>query len=272
MSKSLFWKLFRKAWDTAFTEELIQNAWKKASLWPLNPTLVICQITRPEPPVAISEAPKTPFSSKGIRRLQRIYQFNPSTDALKLLFKCSLKLAAQHEIDEHVKAGLFKSLDIEKNKRRRPKAIGLAKDEERGAQLWSPTKVQRAKAELAEKQAIAEQEKLERVDAKAQKAARDIEQGLQKELRRQERAEAAAAKQAIKAAKSKAYQERLAANQAAKAAKAIPQVPKTIPAKLKPVLKANTVVTAIEKEGRVAKQVSVSARGRTRKPTKKYGA
>lgn len=82
MIKSMFWKAFKVAWTAAFSEEIIQGAWKKSGLWPINGALVIAQITRPEPLVAISLAPTTPMTSKGIRRYQRLYKTSGSISVL----------------------------------------------------------------------------------------------------------------------------------------------------------------------------------------------
>ena len=166
---------------------------------------MISQITRPEPIVDSLLTPLTPMTSKGIRRYQRLFVANGSTTALKLIFKATIKLSAQHSIDQHVKQGLFNSLDIEKKKRTRGKALNLSGDTEKGAQFWSPARIHRAKADLAQKEADIEQERLRKLDAKSLKAARDIEEELQKGIRKFKRDKITTENKAKKAAKSAVY-------------------------------------------------------------------
>jgi hypothetical protein len=209
---------------------------------------------------------KTPRSSKAIRRLHREYQFNPSTSALKLIFKVNITLAAQHEIDSHVKEGLFRSLDIEKQKRRRPRALGLAGDNDGGAILWSPARIRRAKEELEQKAATIEQSKLNKANAKAAQEARDTEEDLQKEIRKEQRAKIAATNRASKAAISAAYQARIATNNAKKAAL---DSQKKAPAKGKAAPKVKEVVDLVHTKDWVDEQEIVTSRGRRRRVPKK---
>jgi len=85
MKKKQFLKLFRLAWNSAFTIENIQKVFAKPSIWPYNPALILkvicCLVT---PPEAIQPIPlliqrlKTPRSTKSIRRFQADFRKKPS--------------------------------------------------------------------------------------------------------------------------------------------------------------------------------------------------
>ena len=75
MSKILFYPIFRVAWNASFTKENILHAWEKAGIWPLEPDLILSQITRPSspPPQYVPDYLKTPQSSKTIGQFQKSY-------------------------------------------------------------------------------------------------------------------------------------------------------------------------------------------------------
>ncbi len=102
------------------------------------------------PPVLDSS---TPLSGRAIRRVQRQYRKMPTHPLTDLLFKTSIKLAAQHEIDRFTISGLERAIEVEKSKRKRGKVLNLVGEEESGPQFFSPTKIQRALDYEAQKQA-----------------------------------------------------------------------------------------------------------------------
>ncbi len=142
-------------------------------------------------------------------------------------------------VDNHVKRGLFESLNIEKKKRKRGKRLNLLQEESKGAELWSPAKVRRAKELLAKKEAAIEQKKLNRQDTLAINAAKKEEERLQVALRKEERAMLAAEKRAEKAAKSAEVKAKRAV------AKLLPKKPRVrtrVPLKSIPVSKAIDII------------------------------
>jgi hypothetical protein len=188
MNKSKFWTLFKKAWDTAFIAETIQQSWQKSGIWPFNPELVIGQITKPLPPSPVKSGPATPMTCKGLRRAGRAYMFNPSMATFNLIFKATLKLPAQVSIDEHVKKGFIEALKGEKKKRGRGKRMNLCGEEACGAMIYTPTKIAQARVYQKEKE---EEERLKRVAKEEEKAlneARKQEERIQIDLRKEERA------------------------------------------------------------------------------------
>jgi hypothetical protein len=110
VSKRLFMDLYKKARNEAFSQRNIQQAWKGAGLFPLDPERVISMaIPRPStPPAQISSAappapptPKTPRSSVNVQSLQQ--QILSSSAPLSPLARLSiLKIceAAQRAMGE----------------------------------------------------------------------------------------------------------------------------------------------------------------------------
>ena len=81
MSKRLFYSFFKKAWETSFTENNIEAAWRATGIWPYNPdkTLTICTQKPPSTPVKklhVRFAVKTPLSCHAMRQLARQGQLN----------------------------------------------------------------------------------------------------------------------------------------------------------------------------------------------------
>lgn len=109
---------------------------------------------------------KTPMTTKGVRRLQQEWQRNPTPGKLSLLFRSQEALAAQHELDLHVKRGLFETIKEEKRRRQRGKRLNLVGEEGMGAQLFSAEVVCKAKDFASEKETREALEKDEKVKRK----------------------------------------------------------------------------------------------------------
>jgi hypothetical protein len=122
-----------------------------------------------------------------MRKVQRLYHANKNPVTLNLILKAALKLSAEHEVDEHVKKGLIKSLELEKKKRKRGKKMNLAGNETNGCELYGPTEISEARAFQKEKEERATQEKEDKAIKKSEADARKVEEALQKEIRREER-------------------------------------------------------------------------------------
>jgi DDE superfamily endonuclease len=107
MSKRLFYPLFRDAFEEAFEKSRIERAFEKAGIWPFNPSAIINILEKPSlEELGQSEKPKTPMTSRAIRRIHREYKANHSVSKLKLILHGHEKLAAQHSINEHIIDGL----------------------------------------------------------------------------------------------------------------------------------------------------------------------
>ncbi|KAL5316021.1 hypothetical protein ACEPPN_016895 [Leptodophora sp. 'Broadleaf-Isolate-01'] len=122
-----------------------------------------------------------------MRKVQRLYQVNKNPATLQLILKAAIKLSADHEVDEHIKKGLIKSLEFEKKKRKRRKKMNLAGNETNRCELYGPVEIGEARAFQQEKEEKATQEKEDKITKKSKANARKVEEALQKEIRREER-------------------------------------------------------------------------------------
>ena len=162
-TKRVFFTLFKKAWDRAFTEKNINSAFLKTGIWPLNTTLVVNVISQRElTPHQYKEGElKTPKTSKGIRRFQREFRLNPTNAKRDKLFKANEELSAQVSILTSKAQGLENALK-QKGEKKRGRPLNLIGEEStRSAQLFSPARIRKAQ----EFQALQEQEKEKERDA-----------------------------------------------------------------------------------------------------------
>jgi len=138
-SKCLFWKIFWPTWSKTLgsNKELIRESFKKTNIWPIDRFQVLPLINIKKSVFQLSTTkeiillilPKTPVTSKSIRKIQRDYQLNPSPRKFTLLFKAQQRLVAQHEIDQHIQRGLFETIQDEKKRRKRGKRLNLISEE-----------------------------------------------------------------------------------------------------------------------------------------------
>jgi len=113
MTKSMFWPMFKRAFDKAFTEDNIQSAFRKSGIWPTDGSKIIKTITRPtlSSPEKSQEL-RTPKTSKAIRRFHVAYEKEPTEDKVKKLFATTLHLSAQVACLQHQNRGLFKAINV----------------------------------------------------------------------------------------------------------------------------------------------------------------
>jgi hypothetical protein len=185
MTKRLFYPLFRDAFKAAFTTDRIKHAFEKPGIWPFNPAIVIDIIKKPiviEPNIALG--PRTPLTSRAVRRIHRQYKLDHSESKLELILRGHERLAAQHSIDNHIINGLREAFQIEKKKRQKSRRLNLiGKEDDGGPQFFSPSQVQAARKRLAEKD---DEEAVER-QLKAEEKARKALEKEQKEIEKKER-------------------------------------------------------------------------------------
>jgi hypothetical protein len=169
MTKRLFWTVFKEAWELAFTSENIKKAWEKAGVYPINSSKTLPMIGPKPEPEQLPENPQTPMTYRSIRGVIKAYQTEPEK-AVETLFRAAERLATQHEIDTYVNKGLRKALVFEKEK------LNLLGEDNSAPRLFSPGRVQAAKAFQAQKEAA----EVERKAAVAQKKAQGLENRLRK--------------------------------------------------------------------------------------------
>jgi hypothetical protein len=240
ITKRLFYPLFQEAYHESFTQKNIENAFAKVGIWLLNPDKILSKLKKPavKPPVSeTNELPKTLQTSKtcySIRCIQKAYKLERRESLLNLIFHANVQLSAQVDIKDHVISGLYNAIKIEHKKRKRGKRLNLLRENDVGAQFFSPLYIQAAQLfqaqkeadEQAEKQRIADK-KAKATANKAQKEALKAERAVQAELHQQHVQEEKAQKEAAKKAKSEARKAELEAKKAAKHASKSTSKPKT---------------------------------------------
>ena len=184
ITKRVFWRLFRPAFQKAFISNNILAGFSATGVHPLNPEKVLSQLQKktPSPTTSDSEAKrKTPGSVRGLRRMERAIRAEGEMAAeVNIILRASQKLATRAELLEHENTGLRQALIDEKGRRKRGKAMGLnGRDEAGQAIFYSPAKIAAVRAEHEELRAQKEQEKRE-------KEAKKQEQALAKERKKQE--------------------------------------------------------------------------------------
>lgn len=183
------------------------------------------------------------------------------------MFHANLRLAAQNSIDKHTILGLIEALKKEKTKRSRGKRLNLCREEDKGPQFYSPSRVLRAKAYAAEKEAL-EQAEAERIATKkaiaaANKAQKEQEK-IERSLQTLERRRRAAEKKVQHAVDVQARKELRSAQKAAKSASKPQSHGRIPPTKVsKPVQKPKEQVIVLPNEV-VSNRVKITtSRGRT---------
>ena len=216
LTKRDFWLLFHEAWKQAFTIKNVQSAWEKTGIYPLNPDKVLSTFVLPQETSQPSPKKlKTPSSTRGIRRTFKLLEKAGHVNKkAKILLHASEKLAAELEIVRYENQGLRKTIIHEKKRRKRGKAMNLYDPEEKEGQalFFSPAKVARVRARVAEEKQAEQQRKQAVSDKKLQRAiardekAREIDEkriarDLARQTAREELAREKAERQAIREAK-----------------------------------------------------------------------
>ncbi len=279
ISKRSFLSVFRPAWEAAFSAKNIKSGFEKTGIYPFNPLIVLKTLQSPQSRVeVVIQAPKTPITSKELRQFERQCRRSPSKKNIDTLFKATYKLAAQHEIDEHIKKGLISALTDETKRRTRGKKLNLLGEEGGKAILFSTEEVQKAKRLQKEREEEEEAEKAAKEAEKKENQQRRAAEALQKALRAQERKLTAAANKAEREAAIEARKEAREARSEAAALKKqltleFEEANKKKASNKQTIKKDSKLVVDIEegepKMARVEEALRVSARGRKIQPTKK---
>jgi hypothetical protein len=178
VTKRIFWRLFRTAWNSALTLENIRSAFASPGISPLNPPKVLDKIKKetPSPILSDNEGRKiTPGSVRGLRRAVKAISKERGDIALglDLIIRASEKLAIRNEVLEHEIRGLRTALVDEKKRRKKGRPMGLFDKERPGeAQFFSPAKVSAVRARMQE---LEDQNQRERAEAEARRQAKALE-------------------------------------------------------------------------------------------------
>jgi len=218
ISKRSFWSIFWPAWQQAFSESNVLSGFKKTGIWPFDPSIILSQITKPLPKVAIdTQLVQTPMTCRASRRIKQQYRNAPSSSLITKILKANEKLTSQHSIDNHIIKGLSNTLRNEKKKRQRGKRLNLLGENSTGPQFFSPNRIQQARdyqdqkdqIEVQRQQEIAhkkDQSALKKAQKEADKVQRAIDRDIATKARAEKAKEKLAQAEAKKAAKKAKHQ------------------------------------------------------------------
>ncbi len=149
MSKRLFYKFFKRAWQASFTPENIESAWNATGIWPFNPEKTLATCTHKPPSTHVKKTYvrftlNTLLSSHAIRQLAREGHLNPRDTYIQALLQGSEQLAAQVNCLQFENRGLLEALKAKKKKLVRGKRLNLLGEEDTWPQNFSPSRVQAA--------------------------------------------------------------------------------------------------------------------------------
>ena len=128
MSKRAFWSVFWPTWIRVFSEENIASGFRKTSIFPLNPNIVLDKINKKQS-INAPVIPKTPKTCRFVYQVQHTYKFKPKDIFLSKLLRANEYLAAERSISQHVIKGLLKALKQEKKRRKRGKRLNLLSED-----------------------------------------------------------------------------------------------------------------------------------------------
>ena len=172
MSKRIFYRMFKAAWEKAFIEQNIQHTFKKPGIWPVYGNEMIKQVTRPtSPPPTTSRGSKTLLTSKSLRRAFREFKRSPSKLKVARVFTSATTLSSKVSILEHENWGLRMAIMLENQKRKRGKRLNLAGEESKGVEVYSSGKVIAARAYQVQKDDLARAEEEAKEAMKVKRAA-----------------------------------------------------------------------------------------------------
>lgn len=97
MSKRIFWKIFKQAWEASFTERNIKRAFEKTGIWPFQPSITVKQIQKQpsklSTPTRLPALPlATPVTARGCRRVLKL---SPSRTKEAILERAVMRLVTQ---------------------------------------------------------------------------------------------------------------------------------------------------------------------------------
>jgi hypothetical protein len=197
LTKRDFYGLFRAAYKRAFTEKNIESAWRRTGLQPLDPEVVLSQISkttteRPATSHSISST-STVYSASRIREVRRLVkrvvgEGELSRDAVKLGDFVE-KIAAQNSVLTARIQGLQTAVVIEKKKRRRGKPVipNIRTITGGKATIWSPVRLATSIQIIRDAEDAKDQEIKDKAKAKELKRAAKMNQDKLSLQRRQDK-------------------------------------------------------------------------------------
>lgn len=200
MTKRDFWRIFHAAWEESLTSDNIKAAFAATGIYPHKPEKVLKifkvverPVTPPDKPISIEDM-ETPTTARGVRRLiKSIHEDQVALgNKVQKMIRGYERSVFEKEIVSHELGAFKRVVGIEKQRRRRGKAMGLFdKSQPSAAQFFSPTKV----AEVRKRN---EELQNEKQDQEAQKQHDKLQQAILREEKAMEVAERKAAREAAR--------------------------------------------------------------------------
>jgi hypothetical protein len=195
MSKRDFYPMFMAAWEASFKKETILKAFEATGLSPLNPEVILKRFNQPAQSGQLSDSDSSALSASDWRKTERLLRQvvgDRSDPRAQKLSRAFHSISVQKSLLTHEAQGLMQALVNERQRRKRGKALPLEAEEDyhSRAKFWSPRKVNKARDRL-------------------------LQQGLEEEQLQHQRAEAARLREVKKQEKLQAAQQKRAARAAA---------------------------------------------------------
>ena len=183
--------------------------------------------------------------------MKKLMKEEPTQEKIDKMFKAIDTLQAKASILEYKNKGLENAIQLDKKTKGKKRKLNLQGEDPSKAQLWSTEEVLEAQAVLQAKDDAEEQEKVDKVQRKANSKA--IQK--QKEIDKQEKAiQRATARQLAKEDRARKQIEKREAREAAKEAKVIE---KTLKKPLTVAIKAKSLVPKLKSNAQASKPVEV---------------
>ena len=220
ITKRDFFRLFWHAWKTSFTSENILSGFKATGLHPFNPQLIITKFTKnTEDRPSSSSSKGSAIAVEDWKRIEKLLHNVVSNIYDKKAQKLSNTmhaLSVENMLLKQQINGLEKSLINEKKRRKRgkPLLLDFPTKNDGGAMFYSPTKVQHARDQQAQKDANAIAERYQKELDKVCKEAEKVEKAQKVEEQKAIRANIRECKLREQAEKQQKKDEALQAKQA----------------------------------------------------------
>ena len=210
VKKSDFFRLFKAAYASTFTEKNILAAFKATGIWPMDRSAVMKRFKNPSTPPLIDREASSHLSTPDWARVQKILEDvaeDSTSKAYQRLSALIHRSSTETKLLRHEVKGLIASLAIkdERIDQSKPLPLDARKKKEKvggGLQFWSPKKMKEARATQKQQEKEKQQEEAKKRELDELKAANKLLKIRQAEERRVERDRIKEVKMQEKAAKA----------------------------------------------------------------------
>ena len=137
ITKGLFFKVSKSAFDEVFTEMNILHAFEKPGIWPIDRSKLIPIVTRKKTIQAEKAINiiRTPTNTRAIRAAEKLATQNLSIEYISKLLKSLHIATTRADIAEHVNQSLLQALITEKERRKRGGKLDLSGEPNTGTTI-----------------------------------------------------------------------------------------------------------------------------------------